>query len=113
MYVGEINMMTQGHRQQQAYVTGAVIAGAIGERRPELAEYMERMATAIAMTEELSVTLAKRLEGVMRPNGPQSGEGSLNSTGPSTYYGTQLHAGIDRIAVVNGRLQEILQRLEA
>jgi hypothetical protein len=97
---------------QQAKPAGAV-AGSIGERRPELADYMERLACAVSMNEELSLHLAKRLEGVMRPCAPAGEGAAMGSAGPSTHYGSQVQAAIDRIAQVNGRLQDILQRLEA
>lgn len=100
-------------QQTMPAAMGGAVAGSIGERRPELADYMERLACAVAMSEDLSMHLAKRLDGVMRPCAP-AGEGTgLASTGPSTHYGTQVQAVIDRIAQVNGRLQDILQRLEA
>ena len=119
MYVG--NDAAYGYANklgQQAPMSGGIvgpgaIAGSIGERRPELADYMERLACAVAMSEDLSMHLAKRLEFVMRPCAPATDGGGLGSAGPSTHYGTKVQAAIDRIAQVNGRLQDILQRLEA
>jgi hypothetical protein len=85
----------------------------LSDRRPELSEYMERLAGAISMNEELAAHVTKRLDGVLRPNSPQPETCGQAAVGPSTYYGQQLLAAIERIAGVNGRLQDVLQRLEA
>ena len=93
--------------------SGAIAGRGIEERRPELAEYMERLACAITLSEELSDHINSRLSGVMRPVDVTGESGGPTPAGPSTYYGQQVQAAIDRIACVNGRLQDMLRRLEA
>lgn len=118
MYVGNDTAakMADWARNNMAGMAGAPQTYAppetkLGDRRPELADYMERLACAISMNEELSMHLAKRLEMVMCPAAP-TGEGNGIAKGPSTHYGSQMHVAIDRIAQVNARMQDILQRLE-
>ena len=115
MYVGNQQAMGD-QRQRLGNAAGPV--GAIGsnpqpERRPELAEYSERMAMVVAYTEELVAMLEKRLSMVSAPGAPASENACQTGPGPVTYYGQQLAAGIERIAVVNEHLCNMLERLEA
>jgi hypothetical protein len=90
--------------------------GSLGEsvaRRPELAEFMERSATALGYTEELVQALEKRLSMVSAPSAPAACGNPVDSPIAQTYYGQQLSALIERLSVVNGTLRGMMERLEA
>jgi hypothetical protein len=90
--------------------------GSLGEsvaRRPELAEFMERSATALGYTEELVQALEKRLSMVSAPSAPATCSNPEGSSIAQTYYGQQLSALIERLSMVNGTLRGMMDRLEA
>jgi len=100
---------------QQTFVMGTVGQPKLGEcsKRPELAEYMDRVAVAQKYTEELVGTLEDRLSGVMAPNSLNPADDAKTPQPAVTHYGGQLAALIQRQSVVNATLRGMLDRLEA
>lgn len=83
------------------------------KRRPELEEYMVRIDLAIGHNQNLVSQLGERLQPVLRCKTPCNEQCEPKANIPGTYYGQQMQLAIDRVASVNGVLQDLLDRLEA